>query len=183
MTLVCDKSTIEKTSRAKMQSTHTENAADEDDCCSFQITIYYCSKDERFFIRKNAGKSSLTHHGHIPKQIKHRTMGTRDVPEDQLQTCIDLLEKNCPTNIVNFVLQVIGNKKLSTGSMDYLRRSVLISKHKNHCREESTATTFIRLLKSKNVSFTYFTGSYNAATKLVRFFKRSSKVSFIHVYI
>jgi len=66
----CKESQKEKNSKAKIRSTHTELPDKKEDLCKFS-----------------------------PIPIENRILGTRDVPEDQLQTCIDLLQKYWPTNI------------------------------------------------------------------------------------
>ena len=172
--LRCKKhSRLSKSSRGEIQSSHTGCAANHGELCKFELQVYYNSSLRRFFIRENSG-SNFLHSKHPPVKREFRRTGTNAVPADQLEKAVELLEKNCPTDMVNLVLQVLGNNKLTKGSMDYLRRSVLITKHGND-NSESTGSTMLRLLEEKGAAFCYFTGSYSEATKKVRVYKHSKK--------
>lgn len=71
--------------------------------------------------------------------------------------------------------QILTNNHLSTDSISQLRRSVLISKHKNH-KGESTASTLLRLLEEKEgTNYCYMTGTYSEAENLVRVRKVKKK--------
>ena len=172
--LRCEKRSLDsRVSRAKKQKTHTKCASAKADRCKFQLTVYYDKRIQRFFIRKNS-TAHFEHHMHPPVERELRTVAANQVPAHQLDLVIEMLHKNCPTPTANLLLEIMGNNKLSRGSLDYLRRSVLISKHGN-ASAESTAITLFRLLEKKGVPFIYFSASYSEAMSKITFYKRSCK--------
>lgn len=123
LTLRCagrGKHTSSYVSKAKESSTrksHTMAPNSKEDECPFEIPVYYDTVLKRFYVRQNSG-CNFTHHQHPPVARELNRSSTRNLPQDHLDTAVDLLKKHCPTNIVNMVLEALGNNTLSSGSVD-----------------------------------------------------------------
>jgi len=139
--------------------------------CLYGFHVYYDENIDLLFVRKNAGRV-FEHNDHIPLPVEYTVNSVNNIPQPTLKTVVGLIEGYASTSIVNLVLHIQGEKKLSPDSLKQLRKTVLNRKHMK-CAAESSANCLLRLLESTpGLRYFVLTGSYDQAMQLVRVHKR-----------
>ena len=174
----CVRNQISRQGRGIKNVTHT-SLTQEDKKCQFHFPIFYDNSSSLYYVSKNCNHC-LVHSGHLPTNREHMRHGVSTIPQEVREVAEQLLGKGCPNSIVNLLLSVMSEDRITPDAMSKMRRAILITKHGNTDKNESTAETLLRMLDEKEgTSYDYMTGTYDEALDLVRVRKGENTVFII----
>lgn len=170
-----------KDDNKKHRKTNTSFPVTEEERCRFHIKLYEDQNSNQCFLRRSSGFCwSHNNHPAVSRELQEDRVA--NIPEEPLYIARELLKKLVPPSTVVKYLNVESGLSLSTSAIEWLRNTVIRSKH-GTTMDETSAQKLIKLLdNTEGMHYVTLTGQCALRLCTLIFSNKSTNSSHFHSF-